>query len=58
MEVYQSLEIIKKCMDGLPEGPIMHEPKPAKLLNILKDADGWGSRPLRLQGAMTHTSLG
>ena len=55
MEVYQSLEIIKKCMDGLPEGPIMHEPKPAKLLNILKDADGVGQSSIEApRGDDTH----
>jgi membrane-bound hydrogenase subunit alpha len=55
MEVYQSLEIIEQCMDGLPEGPIMHEPKPAKLLNLLKTADGVGQSSIEApRGDDTH----
>ena len=42
LEVYQSLDIIDKIMDGLPEGPIMWEPKLPKLLAYLKKADGVG----------------
>ncbi|MBO8153317.1 nickel-dependent hydrogenase large subunit [Thermovirga sp.] len=42
LEVYQSLDIIEKCLDGLPEGDLMWEPKLPKLLNYLKQADGIG----------------
>jgi len=41
-EVAQSLEIIEKCLDGLPEGPVAAEPKTAKLLGLLKKAAGEG----------------
>jgi len=42
LEVYQSLEIIEKCLEGLPEGDLMWEPKLPKLLNYLKQAEGMG----------------
>jgi membrane-bound hydrogenase subunit alpha len=42
LEVYQSLEIIEKCLDDLPEGDLMWEPNLPKLLNYLKRADGTG----------------
>lgn len=42
LEVYQSLDIIDNIMNGLPEGPIMWEPKLPKLLAHLKKADGMG----------------
>ena len=42
LEVYQALDIIEKCLDGLPEGDLMWEPKLPKLLNYLKQADGMG----------------
>lgn len=42
LEVYQSLEIIEKVMEGLPSGDLMWEPKLPKLLGYLKQADGIG----------------
>ncbi|MDI3499828.1 MAG: rane-bound hydrogenase subunit alpha [Synergistaceae bacterium] len=42
LEVYQSLDIIEKALLGLPEGPLMAEPKLPKLLALLKAADGVG----------------
>jgi len=55
MEVYQSLDIVKKCMDGLPDGPIMHESKPAKLLSLLKEAEGVGQSSIEApRGDDTH----
>ena len=42
LEVYQSLDIIEKALSGLPEGPLMAEPKLPKLLALLKAAGGVG----------------
>lgn len=44
MEVIQSLELLEKIVDGIPEGPIAWEPKLPKVLSALKAADGigWG----------------
>lgn len=42
LEVYQSIDIIENLLDGIPEGPIMWEPKLPKLLAHLKKADGMG----------------
>lgn len=44
MEVYQSLDILDKVLDGMPEGPIVAEPNLNKVLAALKKADGvgWG----------------
>lgn len=41
-EVWQSMEIIQRCLEGLPEGPILFEPKIARLLTYLKKAEGEG----------------
>ncbi|MCF4113732.1 MULTISPECIES: hydrogenase large subunit [Dethiosulfovibrio] len=41
-EVLQSLDILEKIMEGLPEGPITFEPKVNKLLTVLKKAEGVG----------------
>ncbi len=41
-EVKQSVEIIQKCLDGLPEGDIVKDSKVAKMLPALKKADGEG----------------
>ncbi|EFQ23952.1 nickel-dependent hydrogenase large subunit [Aminomonas paucivorans DSM 12260] len=41
-EVYQSLEILETILAGLPEGPLVWEPKLVKLLAYLKQADGTG----------------
>jgi membrane-bound hydrogenase subunit alpha len=44
MEVYQSLDIIEKVLDGLPEGDIVSQPDINKVLASLKKAEGvgWG----------------
>ncbi|MGM0509820.1 MAG: nickel-dependent hydrogenase large subunit [Thermoplasmatota archaeon] len=41
-EVVQSIDIIRQCVENMPEGDINSEPKPAVLLNKLKKADGEG----------------
>ncbi|EFC92449.1 NADH-ubiquinone oxidoreductase chain 49kDa [Dethiosulfovibrio peptidovorans DSM 11002] len=41
-EVLQSLDILEKIMEGLPEGSITFEPKVNKLLTVLKKAEGVG----------------
>ncbi|WP_029166411.1 nickel-dependent hydrogenase large subunit [Aminiphilus circumscriptus] len=41
-EIHQSLDLIERCLDGLPSGELMWEPKLPKLLNYLKQADGEG----------------
>ena len=40
LEVKQSIDIIEKCMAMIPEGPLMSEPKVAKLVAALKKAEG------------------
>ena len=42
LETYHSLDLLEKILEGLPEGPITFEPKPAKLLSCLKSASGVG----------------
>ncbi|HDO19170.1 MAG TPA: NADH dehydrogenase subunit [Thermoplasmatales archaeon] len=42
LEVKQSVEIIEQCLDNMPSGDIMAEPKVAKLLAILRKAVGEG----------------
>ncbi|NCC96479.1 MAG: NADH dehydrogenase subunit, partial [Synergistales bacterium] len=41
-EVLQSLDILEKILEGLPEGDITSEPKVNKLLMTLKKAEGVG----------------
>jgi membrane-bound hydrogenase subunit alpha len=41
-EIHQSLDLIERCLEGLPSGELMWEPKLPKLLNYLKQADGEG----------------
>ena len=41
-EVYQSLDIIEKALDSLPEGPFAAEQDPDKVMGCLKNADGTG----------------
>lgn len=41
-EVYQSLDIVDKIMDGLPEGDIVWEKNATKVLLALKKAEGTG----------------
>lgn len=40
LEVKQSIELIEQCLDEMPPGPIVAEPKTAKLLNALTKAEG------------------
>ncbi|MDR1874688.1 MAG: nickel-dependent hydrogenase large subunit [Synergistaceae bacterium] len=42
LEVYQSLDIIEKILDGLPEGPFVEEANLNKVMASLKKADGTG----------------
>ena len=42
LEVYQSLDIVEKILDGLPEGPIVAEKNMNKVLVSLKKAEGTG----------------
>ena len=42
LEVKQSIEIIERCLDEIPPGAILAEPKMAKVLNTLKEAEGEG----------------
>ncbi|MBA7702419.1 Formate hydrogenlyase subunit 5 [subsurface metagenome] len=42
LEVKQSVEIIERCLDEMPPGELLAEPKAAKLLNTLKKAEGEG----------------
>jgi len=40
LEVKQSIELIEKCIATMPDGPLLSEPKIAKLLAALKKAEG------------------
>ena len=42
LEVKQSIDLIEQCLDKMPSGDIIAEPKPAKLLSQLKKASGEG----------------
>ena len=42
LEVKQSIEIIERCLDEMPPGATLIEPKLAKLLKTLKTAEGEG----------------
>ena len=42
LEVKQSIDLIEQCIDKMPSGDIVAEPKIAKLLNQLKKANGEG----------------
>ena len=42
LEVRQSIELIEQCIDKIPVGDIVSEPKIAKLLATLKKAEGEG----------------
>ncbi|MCF7936385.1 MAG: nickel-dependent hydrogenase large subunit [Synergistales bacterium] len=55
MEVYQSLEIIEKLMDGLPEGDLAWETKVPKVINHLKQTEGEGFSAIEApRGDDTH----
>ncbi|HID25089.1 MAG TPA: NADH dehydrogenase subunit [Thermoplasmata archaeon] len=42
LEVAQSVDIIEQCLDNMPTGDLVAEPKPAKLLALLKKTVGEG----------------
>lgn len=42
LEVKQSIEIIEQCVEKMPPGPLLAQPKPAALLNALTKAEGEG----------------
>ena len=42
LEVKQSIDLIEQCVDKMPSGDIVAEPKLAKLLNQLKKVEGEG----------------
>jgi membrane-bound hydrogenase subunit alpha len=42
LEVLQSVQIIEHCIDNIPAGEILSEPKIIKLLGVLKKAKGEG----------------
>ena len=42
LEIKQSIELIEQCIDKMPSGEIVAEPKLAKLLNQLKKVNGEG----------------
>lgn len=55
LEVYQSLDLLEKILDGLPSGPIATFPKPAVLISKLKLAEGFGYGYLEApRGDVTH----
>jgi len=55
MEVYQTLDIIEKVLDGLPEGAIVAEPNLNRVLASLKKAEGVGWGILEApRGDVTH----
>jgi membrane-bound hydrogenase subunit alpha len=40
MEVTQAIDIIEKCLDNMPDGPVLAEPNMIKLLRMIKQAEG------------------
>ncbi|MFO7676898.1 MAG: nickel-dependent hydrogenase large subunit [Thermoplasmatota archaeon] len=42
LEIKKSIELIQQCLDQMPQGDILAEPKIAKLLILLKKVDGEG----------------
>jgi len=55
LEVKQSVEIIEQCLEEMPPGPILAEPKIAKLLNALTKAEGEGiGRAEAPRGEVVH----
>lgn len=42
LEIKQSIELIEQCIDKMPSGDILAEPKIAKLLNQIKKVNGEG----------------
>jgi len=55
LEVKQAIEIIERCLDEMPSGPILVERKVAKLLNMLTKAEGEGiGRAEAPRGEVVH----
>ncbi|MBN2187071.1 MAG: nickel-dependent hydrogenase large subunit [Dehalococcoidia bacterium] len=55
LEVKQSVEIIERCLDEMPSGPLLVEQKTAKLLNMLTKAEGEGiGRAEAPRGEVVH----
>jgi membrane-bound hydrogenase subunit alpha len=55
LEVKQSIEIIEQCLGEMPSGPLLFEPKAAKLLNMLTKAEGEGiGRAEAPRGEVVH----
>ncbi|MBQ8091054.1 MAG: nickel-dependent hydrogenase large subunit [Pyramidobacter sp.] len=55
LEVYQSLDLLEKILDGLPAGPIAAFPKPVAGLAKMKMAEGFGYGCIEApRGACTH----
>jgi membrane-bound hydrogenase subunit alpha len=55
LEVKQSVEIIERCLEEMPPGPILAEPKIAKLLAALTKAEGEGiGRAEAPRGEVVH----
>ena len=55
LEVYQSLDLLEKILDGLPAGPIAAFPKPVAGLAKMKMAEGFGYGCIEApRGAVTH----
>jgi len=42
LEIKQSIGIIEQCLEKMPSGPILAEPKVARMLNTLKKTEGEG----------------
>ena len=55
LEVKQAVEIIERCLDEMPSGPLLVEQKAAKLLNMLTKAEGEGiGRAEAPRGEVVH----
>jgi len=55
LEVKQAVEIIERCLDEMPSGPLLFEQKTAKLLNMLTKAEGEGiGRAEAPRGEVVH----
>ncbi|MFH1063747.1 MAG: nickel-dependent hydrogenase large subunit [Candidatus Woesearchaeota archaeon] len=55
LEVKQSAEIIERCLDQMPTGPLISEPRLAVILSKLKNAEGEGvARTEAPRGELHH----
>ena len=55
LEVKQSIEIIEQCLEQMPSGPLLVQPKTAVLLNTLTKAEGEGvARAEAPRGEVIH----